>query len=177
MVSESSSAGTALCWGLFILTSKPALLQLRWTQRWLGPASGLGVQCFLCGFQGRKDTFSRLQFLPINLFFLITIAVTVLGAHLFFRLFIKKKKKTERESFALSLTLCTTNKQIKVSSTRSCLLPPSWGGLPLGPPLCLSLGKQRVLSCSWKEMCASLRWTKAICALLLQSWSSPEQKG
>lgn len=99
MVSESSSAGTALCWGLFILTSKPALLQLRWTHRWLGPASGLGVQCFLCGFQGRKDTFSRLQFLPINLFFfLIIIAVTVLGAHLFFRLFIKKKKKKREKA-------------------------------------------------------------------------------
>lgn len=85
--SESSSAGTAVCWSLFILTSKPFLLQLRWTHPWLGPASDLGVQCFLCGFQGTKDIFSRLQFLPTNLFFIIIIiivAVTVLGARLFF---------------------------------------------------------------------------------------------
>lgn len=62
----------------------------------------LMVQCFLCELQGGKAASPGLQFLPLNPFSIVILKLFGLGPVCLLPVY-----KGKRESFALSLTLCT----------------------------------------------------------------------
>lgn len=103
----------------------------------------LRVQCFLRELQGVKDTSPGLQFLPSNPFSIIAVTLIVLRPVYLLPVYIKKKKKRKLCLKFNSLHYGLDTEQIKVSFTKSCLLPHSWEVFSLGAkgsPLCSPLG-------------------------------------